>query len=175
MMDEMIDVIDENDNVIEQKMKSECHKKGLLHRCAGIIVINKEGKYLLQKRSPEKSRFPNRLSTSAAGHLAVGETYEEGAKKELKEELGIECELKPIGKFEGREEHSDGRVDNELYMLYHCNYDGEFKLQEEEVSYVKFFSIEEIKKMIEEDPDQFNPNAIRQFQHYVKWLNNGTS
>ncbi len=176
-MDEMVDVVDENDNVIGQEMKSECHKEGILHRNAAIFVINEQGKCLLQKRSPDKDLGPNLFCTSACGHLGAGETYEEAAKKEMKEEIGIECELKPIGKFRGTEHLPDGRVNDELYKLYYCTYDGEFKLQEEEVSYVKFFSIEDIKKMIEEDPEQFTPNTILQFQNYVEWLekNNGTS
>jgi hypothetical protein len=44
-MDELIDIVDENDKVIGQAMKSEAHAKGLLHRQLMLGYIILKGKY----------------------------------------------------------------------------------------------------------------------------------
>lgn len=170
MVDEIVDLIDEQDNIIGEELKSECHKKGLWHRAASIFVFNKKGKLLVQKRSPNMPR-PNLLCSSASGHLQKGDSYEEGAKRELKEELGIVCKLKLIGEFTMDVSYPDGKIDKEHYALFSCDYDGEFEIQKEELSLIKFFSIEELKQMIKKNKDQFTPGFRQEFQHYLDFIN----
>jgi isopentenyldiphosphate isomerase len=68
-MDEVLDVVNKKDEVIGQALKSECHNNGLWHRGVAIIVINKKGDILIQKRSPKKEKSPNKLCISASGML----------------------------------------------------------------------------------------------------------
>jgi isopentenyl-diphosphate Delta-isomerase len=171
MADEIVDLVDEFDNIIGEGLKSDCHKKGLGHRAASILVFNKEGKLLVQKRAPNMPR-PNLLCSSASGHLQKGDSYEEGAKRELKEELGIECNLKLIGKFIMDVVYPDGKIDKEHYQLFFCNYDGEFKIQKEELSLIKFLYIDEIKEMMQKNKNQFTPGFRQQFQHYLDYKKN---
>lgn len=168
MADEIVDQVDEKDNVIGECLKSECHKKGLWHRGAAVFVFNKKGELLIQKRSPNVRR-PNLLSSSAAGHLGKGDTYLEGAKRELFEELGISVPLKFIGKTILYEDYPDGSIDREHYSLYICKYDGEINTQKEEVTSTKFYTIDKIKQMIRENKDQFTPGFIQEFQYYSNW------
>ena len=53
-----------------------------------MFLVNKHGAVLLQKRSLWKDRQPGKWDSSAAGPLDAGESYEEAAVRELKEELG---------------------------------------------------------------------------------------
>jgi len=170
MFDEIVDLIDKDDNIIGEKLKSECHKKGLWHRAVSIFVFNKEGKLLVQKRAPNMS-CPNLLCSSASGHLQKGDSYKEGAKRELKEELGILCKLKFVGKFTMDVSYPDGKIDKEHYVLFICNYDGEFKIQKEELSEIKFFSIEELKQMIKNNKNKFTPGFLQEFQYYLNFIN----
>ena len=50
-MDEIVDIVDENDNVIGQELKSNCHKNKILHRGANIFVFKDKSfkEILLQK------------------------------------------------------------------------------------------------------------------------------
>jgi len=170
MADEIIDVVDECNNIIGKELKSICHKKGLWHRAASIFVFNKEGRLLIQKRAPNKELLPNCLCSSASGHLEKGDSYEQGAKRELKEELGIGCDLKSIGKFSMQVTYLDGRKDREHCEIFICNYDGKFDLQKEEVSSVEFLSIDKIKEMIAANKDQFTPGFRIEFQHYLDFI-----
>ena len=171
MPDEIIDLIDENDNVVGEALKSKCHKEGLWHRAATVLVFNKKGELLVQKRAPNMAR-PNLLCASASGHLIKGDSYEQGAKRELQEELGIECEIKPIGNFIMDVNYPDGEIDKEHYALFFCNYDGEFNIKQEELAFIKFFSVEELKQMIKENPNQFTPGFRQEFKHYLGYLEN---
>ncbi len=78
--------------------KSAVHRQGLWHPTAQIWLwrqVEKGGEsdpeWLLQLRSPQKDNFPSCWDVSVAGHVSYGETIEEGALRELKEELG--CDL----------------------------------------------------------------------------------
>lgn len=168
MVDEIVDVVNGDDIVIGESFKHECHKDGLWHRAASIFVFNKEGELLIQKRAQNMPR-PNLFCSSASGHLQKGDSYREGAKRELREELGISCEIELIGKFTMEVSYPDGEIDKEHYALFSCDYDGEFDIQKEELSYINFFSIDELKEMINKDPCQFTPGFRQEFQHYLNF------
>ncbi|MFA5249730.1 MAG: NUDIX domain-containing protein [Candidatus Paceibacterota bacterium] len=51
----------------------------------GVIILRKDGKVLIGKR---KGKFVPEYSIPG-GHLDVGETFEEGAAREVKEETGM--------------------------------------------------------------------------------------
>jgi len=171
MVDEILDVVDENDTIIGEASLSQCHKEGLWHRTVTIFLFNKKGEMLVQKRSPHTAR-PNKLCASASGHIRGGEFYTEGAKIELKEELGINAELRSLSKYSMELFYSDGTVDREHYMIFICNYDGSFDLQEEEVASLDFFSVDEIKDMLKKDKDVFTPGFREAFKHYLEHKEN---
>ena len=98
-MPEYFDVIDENDVVVDRQPGRECVNRGFLHRAILVFLINTRGEVYLQKRARDVRFYPGRWSASVTGHVSSGETYHEAAKREVKEELGIDCELRELGKF----------------------------------------------------------------------------
>ena len=58
------------------------------HLTVAILIKDKKGRYLLQKRS-KTVMTPNKLDFSVGGHVDYGLTVEGAARKEAKEELGI--------------------------------------------------------------------------------------
>ena len=63
------------------------------------IIINDEGKVLLQKRSANNQFFPNHWGL-VGGWMEWGETVEDALKREAQEEVGVEIEVvKFIGKY----------------------------------------------------------------------------
>lgn len=64
-MDEIVDIVDDNDKVIGQELKSKCHKEKILHRGSNIFVFknNSFKEILLQKRSMQKKSNPGQLCT----------------------------------------------------------------------------------------------------------------
>ena len=84
--------IDENDNSLGEVALEKAHRKGLLHKISVVYLINDDNQILIQKRTD------GRLDHSAAGHVDVGESYLEAAKRELGEELGVKgVDLQEVG------------------------------------------------------------------------------
>ncbi len=139
-------VVDGNDRILSYRSRFDCHHdRTLIHRSTGILVTDGD-RYLLQKRSPTKDLQPGKWAISVGGHVARGETYEETARREAFEELGIRVESLHVRKrfvFRGTEE-------TEMATLFLCEHPGPFRIAPDEVSEVRFFTKEEIRNGAED-------------------------
>ena len=61
---------------------------GVYHLVSHILVEHVDGTYLLMQRDPRKS-YPNMWEATAGGSALKGETAEDCARRELREETGI--------------------------------------------------------------------------------------
>lgn len=165
--DELVDVVTENGETIGQEMKSVCHEKGIFHRFSGILLFNEEGKLWLQTRSPEKNG-KNLLDFSASGHVAHGETSEETAYREMKEEIGVNTQLKLIKKNLVENIDWENRKIRHIFNLYQGESEGPFKLQEEELSNIELFELEQVKKLIESNPRRITKGLEIGLTEYFK-------
>jgi len=163
---EYLCLVDEEDNLIGRATRSECHSRKLLHRSVYVFVVNSESKLLLQKRSMSKDLYPGYYTGSATGHVDYGETYEEAAHRELKEELGIDGKLIYLGKFRTATEE-----ENEISALYLLLFDGEPKFNREEITECFFEDIKEVERDIEENRKLFAPGFKLAFKEFKKALN----
>ena len=77
MSEEIFDIVDERDEVVGRRPRSEVHRLGLQHRAVHVLVFNARGELFLQKRSMQKDCFPGAWDSSAAGHLDSGESYDD--------------------------------------------------------------------------------------------------
>ena len=81
------------------KERSAVHRDGDWHGTAHIWLVRRQNgrlQVLLQKRSRKKETFPGCFDTSCAGHLSAGDSFEEGALRELAEELGIRAQASDL-------------------------------------------------------------------------------
>jgi len=161
MADELIDIYNENNKPLSlSKMKSEAHKKGLWHRAAHIWIYNHKGEILLQLRSQEKDLYPNKWDVSVAGHVSAGEEPITSAIREIKEEIGLSVEAKDLDfiKIRKAEVFFENIINKEFYYIYFMKFDGnvnELILQEEEVSDVRFLSINKVQEELKKYPDKY--------------------
>ncbi len=152
---ELFVVVDEDDNILGHQTRTQCHQdKSLIHRAIGIVIFNQNGQILLQKRSQAKDTFPGFYTISCSGHVSRGQSYQEAAQRELKEELGIQLPLKFSKKFITREEK-----ETEMNVLFKAESQGPFSPNQDEVDYVKFCSPEEIRNLA--DQAKLTPFAKR--------------
>ena len=176
---EHIDILDENGNKTGRiKPRSDVHRDGDWHKTVHIWIINDRGEILIQKRSPFKDRNPNLWDMSASGHLPAGDDSLVGALREVGEELGINLTPDDI-KFLRTQKYpnvggSAGFIDNELADIYivRRNIDlNEIKLQDGEVSEVRFASVPEIKELIlQTNPPFFKKHFRVYFEDFLKLM-----
>ncbi len=119
----------------------------LLQVGASVIVEDKEGRLLLQKRSD------NHLWAYSGGSVELDEEVEEAAKRELFEETGlIAHSLELFGVFSGKELHyiyPNGDEVSNIDIVFVCrDFSGELRCQKGEVEELMFFEIDDLPKDI---------------------------
>lgn len=113
-----------------------------------ICVFNEKNQMLVQQRQSCKKAFPNLWDITAGGQVSYGETSEQGAERELYEELGIHIDMSQM-RPSFTMNFNDGFDD--IYLIRNADIDlNSLKLQEEEVQNAKWASQEEILSMIED-------------------------
>lgn len=91
--DEFLDLVDENDNVVGKKKRSEVYAERLSNfRVVNAFVVNQKGEIWIPRRSADKRIFPLCLDMSMGGHVESGESYEDALKRETQEELNIDTD-----------------------------------------------------------------------------------
>ena len=154
-MEEMVVLINENDEVKGLMEKMQAHKTGLLHRAFSVFLFNNQGEMLLQKRAAHKYHSPNQWTNAVCSHPRDGESYKDAALRRLKEELGVEVEIDHKFFFIYKADVGDGLWEHELDHVFVGNYQGEFQLNAEEVSEVRYISQENLAKEMSENPENF--------------------
>lgn len=109
MQDEYLDLVNEKDEVIGKKWRSEVYAEGLSNfRVINCFLVNSEGKLWIPRRTAAKRLFPSCLDVSMGGHVESGEAYDQSFKRELAEELNIDADTtlwKMIGHLSSIEDH----------------------------------------------------------------------
>ncbi len=146
-MDEEIDILDDEGQIIGKKYKKEAHINGNWHQEVHVWIYNSKGDILLQKRAKIKDTFPGLWDCSASGHVALREHPYDAAVRELEEELGIKVTKEDLEGLVIRKRVTHlpkKKYLNKGYIsIFLLRFDGDIsklKLQEEEVSEVKFIS-----------------------------------
>ena len=163
-MSELRDLYDINSIKTDKTyQKGEIIPKGYYPMVVMIVIRNSKGMFLMQKRSIAKGGDWG----VTGGHPKAGETPLEGIITEVKEELGLDFSNEKIIEFESG---CDGK---DCYKMYFVNKDidiNKIKIQKEELSEVKWFSLDELKEMVK--TGILNENQIDCFNKVCNYLNN---
>ena len=154
---EYIDILNEDgEKANYTDTRDNVHKKGLWHRAVHIWVINDNKELLLQKRSPNKDSNPNMWDISSAGHLSAGDDSLDGAVREITEELNVAVtkgQFEYLFTIKASNRYTEIFINNEFDDVYliKLNLDlSKIKLQESEVSEVRFVYYKDFQKMVED-------------------------
>jgi isopentenyl-diphosphate Delta-isomerase len=109
MKEPSVILVDKDDRETGIAGKLEAHHKGLLHRAVSVFIINSQGEWILQRRAFDKYHSNGLWTNTCCTHPYPGETATDAAKRRLREEMGIECNLVDLFTFIYRE-----KLDNEL-------------------------------------------------------------
>jgi 16S rRNA (adenine1518-N6/adenine1519-N6)-dimethyltransferase len=158
---ERFPVVDKNDRILRDGTRSEVHANNLRHRAVHILIFNPAGELYLQQRSRWKDRHPLKWDSSAAGHVIAAESYDETARRELEEELGISVPLKKISKLPASE-----RTDQEFIWLYRGEGVASFSPNQIEIETGAFFPETAIDGWVAARPEDFAPGFIECWKTY---------
>jgi isopentenyldiphosphate isomerase len=176
-LEEYIDIVDQNGRPIGLSApKSEIHAKGHLHNTAHVWFFTSKGEILLQQRAASKAICPLLWDVSVAGHIDAGETPEQAAVREAKEEIGItisEDQLINIGVFECFQSYPNGIIDNEFHNTFIAEIKIDLEdliLQKDEVEALKFVTIPEFQILLSnsETNNHFVSSNRKYYEFVVK-------
>lgn len=152
---EKVIIVDHRNHKTGVTTRAEMRRRHLIHRASYILVFNHGNELFLQKRTGTKDIYPGRYDIAAGGVVQADETYEQSAKRELQEELGI-ADVPLIRLFD----HFYGDADNQVWgRIFSCRHEGPFVLQEEEVASGRFLPLATILSMMH-SPTRFTPDGI---------------
>ena len=130
-----------------------------------VFLLNHKNQVLLQKRSKLENHNPNTWSL-CAGHVEEQDSNLKSAVvREIKEELGIDVLEEKLIELNLEEPHTA-----HFYYTYINFNKKDFILQEEEVSEIKWYDINMVIKMMENNDDSIinSPRILK----LLKILNN---
>ncbi len=126
--DELIDVLDEDGRVVGRASRSRMRAEQLPHRATYVALVRAVQKpasgpggtgrlhsddlVVVHQRALWKDVYPGYWDIAFGGVCSAGEDWYESAKRELKEEAGVEAELSLLadGQYQDADNHSFGRI-----------------------------------------------------------------
>lgn len=167
-MTEIWDAYDINGKLLNKTVKRDVGElqDGEYHLSVDVWIVNSNNQFLIQKRSKNKKIFPNMWESSAGGAVVARENSFQGCIRETKEELGIMPDMR-----KSKMVHKFIRNKNALMNVWLIKQDIDLKnikLQKEEVSEVKWASLEEIGELL--DGGTYVPTVIEGLEVCAKEL-----
>ena len=168
MNDELFPVVDENGDVIGSATRGECHSGSMkLHPVVHLHVIDRHGRILLQRRSPDKDIQPGRWDTAVGGHVEYGESVRDALMRESREELGLDASAAVAVTHYVFQSQREREYVNTFFLRVD---DDDFKAYPDpvEISEIRFWTVDEIRGSL--GLGELTPNFEMEFSRLLPEL-----
>ena len=161
-MSEICIEVDKNDKEIGRRPRTDFYTGQYVHRSVQLVLRNKKGEMLLQKRSPKKIWYPKDWTYSVSGTVAQ-QTPEQTMQKEAREELNIHLPTRFL--FKTFCKHP---TNMEFLYLFEAVApdDLEITFDKEEATEVQWVPLKVIQKDIEENPQKYAYHFVEGMREY---------
>ncbi len=171
MEEENVILVNQNDVQIGLMPKMEAHEKAVLHRAFSVFVLNDKNEIMLQQRAAHKYHSPLLWTNTCCSHQRDGETNIQAGTRRLFEEMGFETGLKELFHFIYKAPFDNGLTEHELDHVMIGYYNGEPKINPDEVESWKWMAIEEVAKDIQLQPEIYTvwfKIIFDEFYHFLE-------
>jgi len=156
---ELIDVVDNDNNIIGESDVATAHAEGLRHRIAGVFVFDTDENLYLQTGNKY-----GKYDISVGGHVRKGESYEDAARREMLEEIGLEAPIQLMSTFFP----TDARL-NHFWAIYTATVPMDWKFKPtKEVWSLKKIRLENVIASINQEPERFTHGFINAMREYIR-------
>lgn len=158
-MKDLCQIVDDQDNIIGAKLRSEIDYARDCYRVSGLWLTNSVGRILIAQRLMTKDKDPGKWGPAVAGTLEVGETYESNIYKEAKEEIGLTgytFTLGPKMRFD-----NPRRCFTQWFKVVCDKSEDEFTPQPTEVECVRWIVKEDLVQDVKANPDKYVASMSR--------------
>ena len=169
-MKEFVVLVDQDDQKLGLMEKQQAHVAGLLHRAFSVFVFNSKGELMIQQRAASKYHSPTLWTNTCCSHPRDNETYEEAAHRRLQEEMGFDCELEYKFNFIYKAHLENDLIEHELDHVFIGTFDEDPKLNPEEVMAYRWVELDDLKKDMRKNPQNYTAWFKIIFEHYVSYI-----
>jgi len=174
MSDSLI-LVDARNRTIGQAEKHAAHAAGLLHRAFSIILIDAEGRLLLQRRHPAKYHSGGLWANACCGHPRPGERTRAAAQRRLVEELGAEAPLTFGFSTRYRAAFSNGLVENEVVYVYFGSAPSTVQPNPTEITAIAWQTLPQLQSAIKKNPARYAFWFIHYLKHHAGKIEAGVA
>jgi isopentenyl-diphosphate delta-isomerase len=156
----LVELVDERGQPVGSGTVAEAHASpGRRHRAFSVLLYDRAGQTLLQRRASTKTRFPSRWSNACCGHPAPGQQVAAAAADRLAAELGLSTSLVEVGVFAYRaRDPATGLVEHEWdHVLVGMVQDQRPAPDPDEVSEYAWVAPDRLRAELAADPGAYTP------------------
>lgn len=117
-MKDAVILVDKNDNELGTMPKLEAHITGALHRAFSLFIFNSKQQMLIQQRALTKYHSGGLWANTCCSHPLPNEPLSQAIHRRLNEELGMQCDMQPIGTILYNEKVTDDLIEHEFDHLF---------------------------------------------------------
>lgn len=155
-MEEQVILVDEQDRVVGASEKLCAHREGALHRAFSVFVFDARGRLLLQQRAHDKYHSGGLWSNTACGHPRPGEETSAAARRRLREEMNLDCELREAFGFVYRAELEGALVEHEYDHVFVGTHEGAPAPDPSEVAEWRWVTTDELRRALRDEPQSYS-------------------
>lgn len=155
---DLVILVDADDRPIGEAEKIACHHHPVpLHRAFSVFLFDAAGRMLITQRSQAKATWPGSWSNACCSHPRPGEDVAAGAARRVREELGLEAELRPLFSFVYDARYDDTHGEHELDHVFVGALKGEPTPDPTEIEAWRLVDAETLRAELAERPEAFSP------------------
>ena len=162
--DETLILVDEEDREVGLAPKLAAHQQGLRHRAISVCVLDARGRMLLQRRALRKYHSGGLWTNACCTHPRPGESVADAARRRLREELGVDCDLKFALRTHYRADVGGGLIEDEIVHLFLGFHDGAVTPDPAEAAGYDWVSRAELRQRMAARPEDYT----YWFRHYMQ-------
>ena len=152
-------LVDAEDRPVGSAGKLIAHQRNLRHRAISVLIFDRAGRMLLQRRSASKYHSGGLWTNACCSHPRLGESPAAAAGRRLGEEMGFVASLSFACRFEYEAPVGNGLWENEIVHVFTGIYDGEVVPNVGEAEDFCWRGLDAIRKDV----------AVRK-THYTPWF-----
>jgi isopentenyl-diphosphate delta-isomerase len=161
-------IVNKEDTVIGSKERGTLDSSDI-YRVSALWLTNSKGEVLMARRALTKSKNPGLWGPAVAGTVEEGESYANNIVKEIKEEIGLDV---TVGELEiVHKKFRDGSPNRYFCQWYSYAIDmraEDFVIAKDEVAEVRWMTVDEIRQMLLERPDELISSAMSWTEDLLK-------
>lgn len=152
-------LVDEHDRPLGTCPKLAAHQNGgTLHRAFSVFLFDATRRMLLQQRAATKYHFGGLWTNACCSHPRPGEAVIDAARRRVREELGVDVELKAVLSFVYRaQDPQSGLTEHEYDHVFVGRLEGDAAPNPAEVAGVRWVETGELLDGVKAHPERYTP------------------